>query len=170
LAQEGRPVAVNISASSLTDRSLLDRVGAAIEAGMDQRLLSFELTETSGIVNLEAARRFAADLEALGCELALDDFGTGLSSLGYLRRLPIQTLKIDSQFVQGMGESDFDRYLVQTIVGLARRLGQKTVAEGVEDEATLAMLRGYGVDLAQGYLFGAPAPVERGALLGPVGC
>jgi diguanylate cyclase (GGDEF)-like protein len=160
LAREGRPVAVNISGTSVTDRWLIERVAAAIEAGMDPRLLSFELTETSGIANIEAARRFAAELEGLGCDLALDDFGTGLSSLGYLRHLPIQTLKIDTEFIKGMSDSAFDRYLVQTIVGLARRLGQKTVAEGVEDEATLAMVRMFGVDYAQGYLFDEPTAIE----------
>jgi len=96
----------------------------------------------------------------MGCDLALDDFGTGLSSLGYLKSIPIQTLKIDTDFIQGMKADAFDRYLVQTIVGLARRLGQKTVAEGVEDEATLDLVKRFGVDYAQGYLFGAPAPID----------
>lgn len=162
LAQDGRVVAVNISGPSLTDRGLIERVAAAIRDGLDPRLLSFELTETAGVANIEAARRFAGYLENLGCDLALDDFGTGLSSLGYLKHIPIQTLKIDTEFIQGMADSTFDRYLVQTIVGLARRLGQKTVAEGVEDEATLSLVRMFGVDYAQGYLLGAPAPIEPG--------
>jgi diguanylate cyclase (GGDEF)-like protein len=160
LAAEGRPVAVNISGPALTDRGLIDRVSAAIAAGMDPEMLSFELTETAGVANIEAARRFAGYLEDLGCDLALDDFGTGLSSLGYLKHLPVQTLKIDTEFIHGMREGAFDRYLVQTIVGLARRLGQKTVAEGVEDEATLSLLRMFGVDYAQGYLLGAPASID----------
>ena len=161
LAREGRRVAVNISGPALTDRGLIDRVARAIADGMDPRTLSFELTETAGVANIEAARRFAGYLENLGCDLALDDFGTGLSSLGYLKHIPIQTLKIDTEFIRGMRESTFDRYLVQTIVGLARRLGQKTVAEGVEDEATLSLVRIFGVDYAQGYLLGPPAPIER---------
>lgn len=162
LARGGRRVAVNISGPALTDRGLIDRVADAIATGMDPDLLSFELTETAGVANIEAARRFATYLENLGCDLALDDFGTGLSSLGYLKHLPIQTLKIDTEFIRSMRESTFDRYLVQTIVGLARRLGQRTVAEGVEDEATLSLVRMFGVDYAQGYLLGAPAPIERG--------
>jgi diguanylate cyclase (GGDEF)-like protein len=160
LAGGGRPVAVNISGPALTDRGLLERVGEAIEDGMDPRLLSFELTETAGVANIEAARRFAGALESLGCDLALDDFGTGLSSLGYLKHIPIQTLKIDTEFIRDMNDSTFDRYLVQTIVGFARRLGQKTVAEGVEDSSTLGLVQMFGVDYAQGYLLGPPAPID----------
>ncbi len=160
LAWSGRAVAVNISGPSLTDRKLVEGVASAIRLGLDPHLLSFELTETTGVANIDAARRFAGYLENLGCDLALDDFGTGLSSLGYLKHIPIQTLKIDTEFVRGMSGSTFDRYLVQTIVGLAKRLGQKTVAEGVEDEATLSLVRMFGVDYAQGYLLGAPAPID----------
>ena len=156
-----RAVAVNILGPSLTDREL-DRGGGICRSalGLDPHLLSFELTETTGVANIEAARRFASYLENLGCDLALDDFGTGLSSLGYLKHIPIQTLKIDLEFVRGMSASTFDRYLVQTIVGLAKRLGQKTVAEGVEDEATLSLVRMFGVGYAQGYLLGAPRPID----------
>jgi diguanylate cyclase (GGDEF)-like protein len=162
LARSGRAVAVNISGPSLTDRELVDEVASAIRAGLDPHLLSFELTETTGVANIEAARRFAGYLENLGCELALDDFGTGLSSLGYLKSIPIQVIKIDTEFVREMSRNTFDRYLVQTIVGLAHRLGQKTVAEGVEDQATLTLVRELGVDFAQGYLLGAPAPLDAG--------
>ncbi len=162
LARRGRAVAVNISGPSLTDREVIEPVASAVRSGLDPHLLSFELTETTGVANIEAARRFAGYLENLGCELALDDFGTGLSSLGYLKSIPIQTLKIDTEFVRGMSVNTFDRYLVQTIVGLARRLGQKTVAEGVEDPATLSLVRMFGVDYAQGYLLGAPAPIDSG--------
>ncbi|MFI5028556.1 MAG: putative bifunctional diguanylate cyclase/phosphodiesterase [Solirubrobacterales bacterium] len=159
LAKLGRPVAVNISGPSLMDRELIDRVAGAIREGMDPRMLSFELTETSSVANIEAARRFAGYLENLGCDLALDDFGTGLSSLGYLKHIPIQTLKIDTEFIRDMNSSTFNRYLVQTIVRLAHHLGQKTVAEGVEDEATLSLVREFGVDYAQGFLLGPPARV-----------
>ncbi len=162
LARGGRAVAVNISGPALTDRELTDMVAAAIRDGMDPRKLSFELTETTEVANIEAARRFAGYLENMGCGLALDDFGTGLSSLGYLKHIPIQTLKIDTEFVRGMRGDTFDRFLVQTMVGLATRLGQKTVAEGVEDEATLSLVRMFGVDYAQGFLLGAPAPIEPG--------
>ena len=162
LARRGRAVAVNIAGPSLTDRQVIEPVASAVRSGLDPHLLSFELTETTGVANIEAARRFAGYLENLGCDLALDDFGTGLSSLGYLKSIPIQTLKIDTEFVRGMSGNTFDRYLVQTIVGLARRLGQKTVAEGVEDAATLSLVRMFGVDYAQGYLLGAPAPIDSG--------
>lgn len=162
LAKSGRAVAVNISGPSMTDRELLDRVASAVHGGLDPHLLSFELTETTGVANLNAARRFAVRLEALGCELALDDFGSGLSWLGHLKHIPIQTLKIDNEFIRGVGQGSFDRYLVRTIVDLAGRLGQKTVAEGVEDETTLAIVRDLGVDYAQGYYLGRPKPVDAG--------
>ena len=98
LARNGRAVAVNIAGPSLTDREP-DRAGCGGRSGrgMDPQLLSFELTETTGVANIDAARRFATSLENLGCDLALDDFGTGLSSLGYLKHIPIQTLKIDTR-------------------------------------------------------------------------
>jgi EAL domain-containing protein (putative c-di-GMP-specific phosphodiesterase class I) len=146
--------------TALTDRDLIDRIAEAIGAGMDPKLLRFELTETTGVANIEAVRRFAGYLEDLGCDLALDDFGTGLSSLRYLKHLPIQTLKIDTEFIRGMNGDAFDRYLVQTIVGLAKRLDQQTVAEGVEDNATLSSVRELGVDFAQGYLLDPPARID----------
>ncbi|MBS1890708.1 MAG: EAL domain-containing protein [Actinobacteria bacterium] len=161
LARSGRPVAVNVSGPSLTDPTLVESVAAAVHSGLTPHLLSFELTETSAVADVEEARRVADELRSLGCELALDDFGTGVSSLSYLRYLPIQTLKIDTEFIQGMRENAFDRSLVQSIVGLARRLGLKTVAEGVEDEVVLAMLRQFGVDFAQGFLFGRPNPIAH---------
>ncbi|HEX8753463.1 MAG TPA: EAL domain-containing protein [Solirubrobacterales bacterium] len=160
LACGGRAVAVNISGPTLTDRGLIDRVAEAIREGMSPELLSFELTETTEVANIEAARNFAGFLENMGCSLALDDFGTGVSSLRYLKKIPIQTLKIDAEFVRGMRDNTFDRYLVQTIVSLARRLGQQTVAEGVEDEATLSLVRMFGIDYAQGFLLGDPAPID----------
>ena len=91
---------------------------------------------------------------------ALDDFGTGYGSLTYQRNLHVQYLKIDVSFVRGMAESETDQRLVQSIVKLARDFGQQTVAEGVEDEKTLQMLRQYGVDYAQGYHIGRPLPLE----------
>jgi len=160
LARGGRAVAVNVSGPSMTDRTLVDTVAAAVHRGLDPHMLSFELTETSGVSNIETARRFAGYLEALGCELALDDFGTGFSSLSYLNHLPVQTLKIDTEFVRGVGHGAFDRYLVRMIVNLAHRLNQKTVAEGIEDEATLSMVRELEVDYGQGFLLGAPEPIE----------
>ena len=133
---------------------------AAVKEEVDPGHLTLEITETAAVGNLEEARRFAERLQRIGCRLALDDFGTGLSSLSYLKHIPAQVLKIDMEFVQGIAGSSLDQYLVRTIVGLAKRLGQVTVAEGVEDAATLTTLRRFGVDFAQGYYLGRPAPID----------
>ena len=95
----------------------------------------------------------------LGCRFALDDFGTGFGSLTYLRRLPVGYLKIDTSFVSDLATSHEDQAMVRGIVAIARELGVLTVAEGIEDEATMALLSDYGVDYAQGYLIGRPVPL-----------
>ena len=96
-----------------------------------------------------------------GCEIALDDFGTGFGSFTYLKRLPIQYLKIDIDFVRDLVANPANQHVVKAIVNLARGFGQETIAEGVEDAQTLDLLRDYGVDFAQGFYIGRPAPIER---------
>ena len=108
--------------------------------------------------DVQAGRRFADRLVALGCSFSLDDFGTGYGSLTYLRQLPIAYLKVDVQFVREMTQSEGDQRLVQAIVHIAQSFGQRTIAEGVEDEETLDLLRDLGVDFAQGYHLGRPGP------------
>jgi ketosteroid isomerase-like protein len=107
----------------------------------------------------EVGRAFAERVRELGCRMALDDFGTGFSSLSYLKHLPADHLKIDIEFVRELSSNETDGRVVRGIVGLAREFNQTTIAEGVEDEATLLLLKEMGVDLAQGYLFGRPAPL-----------
>ncbi len=160
LARSGRHLAINLSGRSIDDDEIVRMIEAAVRKEVDPGHLTFEITETAAVSNLEEARRFAERLERIGCRLALDDFGTGLSSLSYLKHIPAQVLKIDMEFVQGIAGSSLDQYLVRTIVGLAKRLGQVTVAEGVEDAATLTTLRRLGVDFAQGYYLGRPAPID----------
>ena len=160
LARSGRRLAINLSGRSIDDDEIVRMLEAAVKEGVDPGHLTFEITETAAVRNLKEARRFAERLERIGCRLALDDFGTGLSSLSYLKHIPAQVLKIDMEFVQGIAGSSLDQYLVRTIVGLAKRLGQVTVAEGVEDAATLTTLRRFGVDFAQGYYLGRPAPID----------
>jgi PAS domain S-box-containing protein len=160
LIAEGRTVAVNISARSLTDSQLLDDVRRAMRSsGADPSSLIIEITETAAAQNTDAARGFALGIEKLGCRLALDDFGTGYGTLTYLKTLPAQFLKIDMDFVRGMRSDEGDQRVVRTIVDIARRHGQRTIAEGVEDAETAAMLREFGVDYAQGHHFGKPAPI-----------
>jgi EAL domain-containing protein (putative c-di-GMP-specific phosphodiesterase class I) len=124
----------------------------------------FEITETAVMENLDRAALFAERLVALGCSLALDDFGTGFASFTYLKRLPVQYLKIDIDFVRDVARSKRDMFVVRAIVALAGDFGQETVAEGVEDEATAAVLLDLGVTYAQGYLYGRPGPLTGKAV------
>jgi EAL domain-containing protein (putative c-di-GMP-specific phosphodiesterase class I) len=110
--------------------------------------------------DLDAGRRFALGLRALGCGLALDDFGTGFASFTYLKTMPFSYLKIDVEFVRDLADSPANRHVVEAIVSLARGFGQETIAEGVEDERALDILRACGVDFAQGYHLGVPAPLR----------
>ena len=113
----------------------------------------------------DARRTFIERAGALGCELALDDFGTGFGGFGYLKNLPVDYLKIDVEFVRDVRTNEASRHVVQAVVGLAAAFGQRTVAEGVEDDRTLQMIREMGVDLAQGYGIGR-AGRRRHALRG----
>jgi ketosteroid isomerase-like protein len=117
-----------------------------------------EVTETALLGRVGVGREFAQKVAELGCHLALDDFGTGFSSLSYLKHLPADYLKIDIEFVRELTSSDTDMRVVRGIVALAHEFDQVTIAEGVEDEATLMKLKELGVDQAQGYLFARPAP------------
>ena len=125
----------------------------------------FEITETALADNLDAARTFAQRLRKLGCKFALDDFGIGHGTFTYLRQLPVDFLKIDIQFVRDLLGDAEARHVVQAIVGVAHQFGIETIAEGVEDQATLDELRRMGVDYAQGYFTGRPGPLPQ--LSGP---
>jgi len=164
MAGRSQPIAVNVSAASLSDARLIEDVRGAISGGLNPAWLDFEITETAAISNMDDARSFARTVTDLGCGLGLDDFGTGFSSLSYLRELPIQHLKIDLEFVRGLPGSPDDQRMVQAIVQFAKALGQETVAEGVEDADTLALVRAFEVDYAQGFHIGRPALVEDGAV------
>ena len=164
IASEGVPTEFNLSGRSIGDPDILRELATAIEeSGVDPSLLVVEVTETAFVGQTEAGRAFAQRVRELGCRLALDDFGTGFSSLSYLKHLPADHLKIDIDFVRELTSSETDARVVRGIVGLAREFNQTTIAEGVEDEETLILLREMGVDLAQGYLFGRPAPMASGA-------
>jgi len=160
VAAAGGWAELNLSAVSIADPALTGEVIEDLRAaGRGASRLVFEITETAALEHFDAALEFGERLLALGCHLALDDFGTGFGSLSYLRRLPFRFLKIDASFVSDLSRSANDQALVRSVVAIARELRLETVAEGVEDEATLRLLREYGVDRAQGYLFGHPRPV-----------
>jgi PAS domain S-box-containing protein len=165
-AADGRHVEANLSAESITDHELLFMIEDELRAtGADPSNIVFELTETALMHDLDAAERFAHAVVAMGCGLALDDFGTGFASFTYLKRLPVKILKIDIEFVRDLPSNPANQNLVKAIVGLAHAFGQQTVAEGVENEETLTLLRDYGVDFAQGYHLGRPASMDPSRLL-----
>jgi diguanylate cyclase (GGDEF)-like protein len=164
LAGRSQPIAVNVSGASLSDPRLIADVRAAITDGLNPAWLDFEITETAAISNMDHARAFAQAVTGMGCGLGLDDFGTGFSSFSYLKELPVQHLKIDLEFIRELPSSPTDQRLVQALVQFAKAFGQETVAEGIEDAETLAMVRAFEIDYAQGFHIGEPALVAGGQL------
>ncbi len=154
-------VAVNLSARQFQDEGLVESVRQALrQAGLEGRQLKLEITESVVMHNAERATQTLAELKALGVGVAVDDFGTGYSSLAYLRRFPIDQLKIDRSFVQDATVHPDSAAIVHSIIGLARNLRMQTVAEGVETPEQRAFLLAAGCDLLQGYLFSRPLPAQ----------
>lgn len=161
----GRPlsVSVNIAPTHLLSADFAARleVMLAQHPAVPPPLLRLEILESAQIASPEAASRAIAACRALGVEVALDDFGTGYSSLAYLKRYPVDALKIDRSFVHDMLEAVESRVIVQAVVGLARNFGLVTVAEGVESVEHAVVLRGLGCQVAQGYAIAKPMPAAR---------
>ncbi len=154
--------AVNLSGASLSDSDFLAELRAHLVRGsLPGPRLTFEITETAVIHDLARARRFMEDLRRLGCGFALDDFGQGLSSLGHLRSLPVDSLKIDGQFIRNIASDPVDRAMVDAIRRLGQALSLTVVAEFVESEEILNVLQGLNVDYAQGYYLGRPIALDR---------
>lgn len=155
-------VAVNLSARNLMDERLPDTIHALLERhGVPPDQLELEITESAVMAEPLRALEVLSEIHDMGVKLSIDDFGTGYSSLAYLRRLPIDMLKIDLSFVVHMNQNDQDAMIVHTIINLAHNLGLGVVAEGVENEATLSALAEIGCDQAQGYLMGRPMPAAQ---------
>jgi diguanylate cyclase len=150
-------LSINLSAQSLADPDLLSYLTRLVETHrIAPGRATLEITETSMIVNLTAATSLMRELRQLGFNLALDDFGAGFTSLGYLRELPVDYLKIDRQFIQPLATDAFNQALVKSIGDLAHRLGRWTVAEGVETAQVLEVVRSLGMDFGQGWQLGPP--------------
>ena len=150
-------VAVNLSALSTTDPGMLSYIAAELRGNdVAPSRLVVEITETAAISDMRRARAFCNEVRALGCAVALDDIGAGFGSFYYLKHLPFDYLKIDGHFVRSLPSSLNDQLVVKALVGVARGLGKQTVAEFVGDYATVALLREYGVDHAQGFVLGRP--------------
>jgi EAL domain-containing protein (putative c-di-GMP-specific phosphodiesterase class I)/GGDEF domain-containing protein/ABC-type amino acid transport substrate-binding protein len=162
------PIAVNLSASQFRNRSLDVAIARVIaETGVNPGLLELELTESSLMHDPEEAVRTLRHLESYGLKLSVDDFGTGYSSLAYLKRFPLDSLKIDRTFVRDAPTNADDAAITKAIIQLAHTLGLRVVAEGVETEEQSELLRSLGCDEMQGYLFGRPMPAEEAASLLP---
>jgi diguanylate cyclase (GGDEF)-like protein/PAS domain S-box-containing protein len=152
-------VAVNISAVQLQQRALVDEIRSALtDNAIPPAMLQLEITESAAMQNFEQTTRLLRELQSAGVRAALDDFGTGQSSLTYLKHFPIDTIKIDRQFVRDVTSDEANAAIVSHVISLAHTLRLNVVAEGVETEAQLAFLRHYSCDQMQGYLFSRPMP------------
>jgi diguanylate cyclase (GGDEF)-like protein len=150
---------VNLSGMTISDPQLVTALPAMIaRASSDSSRLAFEITETAAIENLDTATELAQRLSTLGCEIVLDDFGSGFGSFYYLKHLPFAVIKIDGEFIKQITTSKIDQVTVRCIVELAHGLGTATIAEWVEDDATLQLVRQLGIDYAQGFHIGRPVP------------
>jgi len=153
---------INLSGQSLGDEKFLPFVVEQFQmSGLDATKICFEITETAAIASYSQANRFINALKELGCKFALDDFGTGLSSFGYLKHFPVDFLKIDGSFVKEILHDPIDREMVRSINEIGHLTGKKTIAEFAENEEIITMLRGMGIDYAQGYGVAEPKAVTR---------
>ncbi|BCG95439.1 EAL domain-containing protein [Mesorhizobium sp. 131-2-1] len=151
----------NLSAQTLSDPQLWEFVDTVIaETGAPPAGIGFEITETAAVTNFDAAEAFVRKARERHCRVSLDDFGAGMSSFEYLRRFPVDAIKIDGSFVEHIAESRFDREIVSAISGIARSLGCGVVAEKIEQRVALDILSDMGVAYGQGYLLHRPEPLE----------
>ena len=162
-SREGRivPLSVNVSGRQLESDDLPGDVQSAlVDSGLDPSLLTLELTETVLMRDADSTSRRLRSLKDIGVRIAIDDFGTGYSSLAYLRQFPVDALKIDRSFINGIARSTEARALIHTLVQLGKTLGLDTFAEGIEDEAQLAQLQREQCDHGQGFYYSRPLPPD----------
>jgi len=152
-------IAVNMTPIHFEQPGLKGRIQALLEQyQVPTSLLELEITENTAMGDMEQGRNFVSELQQMGIRVSIDDFGTGYSSLGYLRRMPIDKIKIDRSFIMDMASSDSDMMIVKTMITLAHGLGKRILAEGVEDENQLGLLKRMSCDAVQGYLIAKPLP------------
>jgi EAL domain-containing protein (putative c-di-GMP-specific phosphodiesterase class I) len=151
-------MSVNITPKEFAQPDLASEIGKTLEqTGVDPSCLQFEILETLAMGDAEKSGRVLSELKALGVRLSIDDFGTGYSSLSRLRRIPVDTLKIDRAFIMNMDTDPENREIVRTIIMLAHNLGLKVVAEGTETDSQISQLKELNCEMAQGYRFSKPA-------------
>jgi EAL domain-containing protein (putative c-di-GMP-specific phosphodiesterase class I)/CHASE2 domain-containing sensor protein len=152
---------INISVALLDDKSFVEESLSIISQTMlDKEQITFEITETASVKNLDDAGKVLARIRATGVRVSIDDYGTGQSTLSYLRDFPADEIKIDQAFIRNMTGNELDRVMVTSTIDLAHQMHFKVVAEGVEDEATLQLLKSQGCDLVQGWHIGKPVNVQ----------
>ena len=153
---------INLSANSLSDEGFMHHIADMLEnPEIDARKICFEITETTAVSNLSLALNFVRDIKKKGCLFALDDFGSGMSSFGYLKNLPVDFLKIDGMFVRDILHDDINLAMVKSINEIAHVMGKSTIAEFVENEDILNLLKQVGVDYVQGYAVAKPEPLMQ---------
>jgi len=155
-------IAVNLSAKQFHQPDLVKRIREILgETSLSPHLLELELTESIFLENIEAAIETLKNLKELGIQIAIDDFGTGYSSLSYLKKLPIDRIKIAQEFVRDIDTDEGDKAIVKATIAMARSLGMKLIAEGVENRQQLSFLLSHGCKIMQGYFFAKPMPAEQ---------
>ncbi len=159
--KQGRDISVsmNLSGKHLEDEEMLNYLQNTLKVvGADPKYITFEITETAAINNLSSAVNFVKKLKELGCKFSLDDFGVGFTSFVHLIEMNVDYLKIDGSFIRNLPDNERNRVLVKSISEMSKSLGIKTIAEFVESDATIDILKSTGIDFAQGYLVGRPSP------------
>ncbi|MDM7266676.1 MAG: EAL domain-containing protein [Aquificaceae bacterium] len=152
---------INLSPQNLTEDYMRWVINMVEKYGIKPSRIVFEITEREAIQDIVEVSRFIKNIRNLGFKFAIDDFGSGYASFLYLKYLHVDFLKIEGEFIKSLKDSMIDRSFVRSIVDIAKTLGIKTIAEQVEDEETLNILLSLGVDYAQGYYIGRPAPMEE---------
>jgi EAL domain-containing protein (putative c-di-GMP-specific phosphodiesterase class I) len=159
-------IAVNISSTHFTEGSFLLLLKSCLgRYPINPQRLELEITETLLMENMGAGLEVINEIKSLGVSIAIDDFGTGYSSLSYLKNLPVDTLKIDREFIKDIPDSESDMQISSVIIFLAKQLNFKVVAEGVETSEQLVFLKANQCDLAQGFYFSQPVPAHQALLL-----
>lgn len=159
---ELKHIAINLSAQAFKDENLVPSILESLkDTGVDPKRITFELTESASLFNLQITQRVISELHKLGCSFSVDDFGSGFSSFAYLRDLPADYIKLDGSFIKNLHKDAVDQALVKSIIQVIQALGKKAVAEYVENEEILNILKQMGIDFVQGYHIGHPMPVEK---------
>ena len=155
-------LSINLSGRSLNDKAIYHDIKRLLALpGVKPEKIIFEITETSAVSNFSSAQQLIDEVKNFGCQFALDDFGVGFSSFRYLKDLDVDYIKIDGTFIKKIDQNHEDKIFVKTMSEIAHALGKKTIAEFVENQAIVSILKEYKIDFAQGYHIGKPQPIER---------